>query len=48
MFIVIDTFDPLYPSIVVDMESGMPLLFETKEEAEDEAYECQQAVVVEI
>lgn len=48
MFIVIDTFDPLYPSIVVDIKSGMPLLFDTKEEAEDEAYECQQAVVVEI
>jgi hypothetical protein len=48
MFIVIDTFDPLYPNIVVDIESGMPLLFDTREEAEDEANECQEAIVVEI
>ena len=48
MFIVIDIFDPLYPNILVDPTSLMPLLFETKEEAEDEAYDCQQAIVVEI
>jgi hypothetical protein len=48
MYIVIETFDPYYPSIVVDIESGMPLLFDTKEEAEAEAYECQKAIVVEI
>jgi len=48
MYIVIETFDSYYPSIVVDMESGMPLLFETMEEAEAEANECQIGIVVEI
>ena len=48
MFIVIDTFDPLYPSIVVDVESGMPLLFDNKEEAQEEAEDCQDAIVIEI
>jgi hypothetical protein len=48
MYIVIETFDSSYPSIVVDMESGMPLLFDTKEEAEAEADECQMGIVVEI
>lgn len=45
MFIVIDTFD--IPTIVSD-EYGMPLEFDTKEEAQQEADECQEAIVVEI
>lgn len=48
MFIVIDTFDPLYPYIVSDIDSGMPLLFDDKEDAEVEAGDCQDAIVVEI
>jgi hypothetical protein len=48
MYIVIDTFDQLYPNIVVDPENGMPLLFDSKEEAQKEADECQEAIVVEI
>lgn len=48
MFIVIDTFDITCPYIVNDMESGMPLLFDTIEEAQAEADECQEAIVVEI
>ena len=48
MFIVIDTFDSSYPFIVSDMDTGMPLLFDTKKEAQEEADECQEAIVVEI
>lgn len=48
MFIVIDTFDPYYPYIVSDMDSNMPLLFETKEEAQEEADDCQTAIIIEI
>lgn len=48
MFIVIDTFDPYYPYIVSDVETGMPLLFDNKEEAEIEAGDCQDAIVIEI
>ena len=48
MFIVIDTFDPMYPNIVTDMDSGMPLLFDSIEEAQAEADDCQKAIVVEI
>ena len=47
MFIVIDTFDSDFPQIVCS-ETGMPLLFDTKEEAQKEADECQKAIVVEI
>lgn len=47
MFIVIDTFDLDFPYIV-SSETGMPLLFDTKEEAQKEADECQEAIVVEI
>jgi hypothetical protein len=48
MYIVIETFDPLFPSIVSDPETGMPLLFDTQEEAQEEADNCQEAIVVEI
>jgi hypothetical protein len=48
MFIVIDTFDTFYPSIVVQKDTGMPLIFETRQEAEKEAEDCQGAVIVEI
>lgn len=47
MFIVIDTYDLYFPYIVPN-ETGMPLLFDTKEEAQKEADECQKAIVVEI
>jgi hypothetical protein len=47
-WIVIDTFDRYFPCIVVDPENGMPLLFDTEEEAQEEANECQIAIVVEI
>lgn len=48
MYIVIDTTDSFYPCIVVDIETSMPLLFDTREEAEKEAEDCQEAIVVEI
>lgn len=48
MFIVIDTFDPYYPYIVSDVDNGMPLLFDNREEAEIEAGDCQDAIVIEI
>jgi hypothetical protein len=44
-WIVIDTFDMEYPHIVCN-EEGLPLIFEDKEEAEDEALDCQRAIVV--
>ena len=47
MFIVIDTFDSLFPSIVCN-EDGYPLLFDNKEEAQQEADDCQEAIIVEI
>lgn len=47
MFIVIDTFDDLYP-MIVSSEDGYSLLFETREEAQAEAEDCQEAVIVEI
>ena len=48
MYIVIERFDAEYPTIVVDEESGMPKLFDTREEAQTEADECQDGLVVEI
>lgn len=48
MFIVIDTFDESYPCIISDPESGMPLLFDNRQDAQDEADLCQDAIVVEI
>ncbi len=48
MYIVIETFDPYWPCIVSDPETGAPKLFDTKEEAEDEAAECQDGLVVEL
>lgn len=45
MFIVIEIFDPQWPVIVTN-EEGYPLLFDTKEEAEKEASQCQKAIVV--
>ena len=48
MYIVIERFDPEYPTIVVEPETGMPLLFETREAAQIEADDCQDGFVVEI
>jgi hypothetical protein len=48
MFIVIDTFDMYFPCIVTDPENGMPIIFDTKEEAQEEADKCQEAIVVEL
>jgi len=47
MFIVIETFDPTFPSIATN-EDGYPLLFDTEKEAQKEADDCQMGVVVEI
>ena len=47
MYIVIETFDKVFPYIVTD-EDGMRLVFDTKEEAEEEAEELQLGIVVEI
>jgi len=46
MYIVIETFDLYYPMIVIDEISGMPLIFETEEEAQKEADLCQKGIVV--
>lgn len=48
MFIVIDIFDTLFPTILASPDSGMPLLFNTAGEAGAEAVKHKQAVVVEI
>ena len=48
MFIVIEKFDVEFPTIVSDMESGMPMLFDTAEEAQIEADECQDGIVLEL
>ena len=47
MYIVIETFDRTFPSIATD-ENGMPLLFETEEQAKLEAADLQEGVIVEI
>jgi hypothetical protein len=47
MFIVIETFDKLFPSILCN-ENGYPLLFDTEEEAKQNADDCQIGIVVEI
>jgi hypothetical protein len=47
-YIVIDRFDINYPNIVVDMESGMPLIFDSIKDAQVEADDCQDAIVIEI
>jgi len=46
MYIVIETFDREYPSICTD-QNGYPLVFTSKDEADDEAYNCQAGIVVE-
>ena len=45
MIIVLEVFDPLYPVIVTN-EDGWPKLFDTQEEAQAEADECQEGIVV--
>ena len=45
MYIVIETFDLYYPTIVTN-EDGFPLLFNTIEEAQAEADNCQKGIVV--
>ena len=48
MWIVIETFDKECPAIVCDPEDGMPLIFDDEEEAQKEADECQEGIVVDI
>lgn len=48
MYIVIEKFDPEYPMIVTKYGEDMPWLFETMEEAQVEADECQDGQVVKI
>ncbi len=45
-YIVIEIFDPLYPIIVTD-SNGNPMIFDTKQQAEYEASECQNGIIVE-
>jgi hypothetical protein len=47
MYIVIEVFDPYYPMIVSDPETGNPKIFYSEELAEKEADDCQDAIVVE-
>ena len=44
-YIVIEIFDRNYPTIITNND-GFPVLFNTKEEAELEASECQNGIVV--
>lgn len=45
MWIVIEAFDMLFP-IIVSNEDGMPKLFDTEDEAQAEADECQDGRVI--
>ena len=47
MYIVIETFDPTFPSIATD-ENGLPLLFNTETQAKLCANELQEGIIVEI
>ena len=47
MFIVIEKFDKLFPTIVTN-EDGTPMLFEQEDQAHAEADECQDGQVVEL
>ena len=44
-YIVIEIFDRNYPVIVTNSD-GFPLLFNTREEAELEASQCQRGIVI--
>ena len=46
-YIVIEAFDPEWPTIVTD-EDGKPLIFEDSSEALQEADDCQNGIIVEI
>lgn len=48
MYIVIETFDKSFPSIVCDPEDSMPIIFDTENEAQKEANKCQDGIVVDI
>jgi hypothetical protein len=45
--IVIDTFNTNFPSIVTD-EDGNPKIFNNHADAQTEADDCQEAIIVEI
>ena len=45
MYIVIELFDKIFPTIVTD-EEGIPLVFEDRSEAEIEAADCQDGLIV--
>lgn len=47
MYIIIETFDPEFPNIVTN-EDGIPLIFETEAEANIEAEDCQDPIIVNI
>ena len=47
MYIVIETFDKVFPYIVTDQD-GMPLVFDSLKEANKEADNLQDGIVVEI
>ena len=47
MYIIIELFDKTFPIIVTDIE-GIPLIFKDKDEAELEAKDCQNGLVVDI
>lgn len=47
-YIVIEKFNVDFPSIVVEMETGMPLIFDNIEDAQIEADDCQDGQIMEI
>lgn len=47
MYIVIDTFNPEWPSIVTD-EEGKPKIFETWSEASIEYNDLQDGIIVDL
>ena len=46
-YIVIEAHDINWPVIVTD-EDGQPLIFNTEQEAQEEADKCQNGIVVEL
>ena len=47
MWIVIEAFDKYWPVICTDTD-GRPLMFDSKEEAQKEADDCQDGRVIEL
>lgn len=47
MYIVIEKFNPEWPTIVTD-EEGKPKLFDSWQAASEEAEDCQDGIIVDL